>query len=130
VLSRATTRPGNSPATAMMPRMPQQAMPTKMMLMDRGGLGAGAGDQGLMLDGYIRVPDYVEHEDAALWRRIRAEMLASGKHDPREIDQVAAKYLEERRGTSEGKDVDITPEMQEAERRHAQEFSKPQKEPR
>jgi hypothetical protein len=78
--------------------------------------GTGAPGQPMLLDGYIQVPDFVAPADALIWRRIRAELMADGSHDPRELDQIAAKYVEERRGAS-GEDLMMSQELREVERR-------------
>ncbi len=79
--------------------------------------GSGAPQQDLMLDGFLRVPEYVSREDAELWRRIRAELLESGKFEPEEVGRIAAKQLDTRRETMKDEDLKITPEMRDAERR-------------
>lgn len=85
------------------------------------GFGAGSPGQPILLDGYVQVPEFVAPADAMLWRRIRAEMIADGKYDPRELDQIAAKYVEERRGAS-GEDLMMSQELREAERRFIGEY--------
>jgi hypothetical protein len=56
-----------------------------------------------------------------LWRRVRAEMIEAGKYDPREIDRIAAKMIEERRG-AQGEELEMTQELREAERRFIGEY--------
>lgn len=79
--------------------------------------GAGGPQQDFMIDGFLRLPDYVSREDAELWRRIRAELLESGKFEPEEVGRIAAKQLDTRRETMKEEDLKITPEMRDAERR-------------
>lgn len=113
-LSLATTR-GNQPVGVLRPQAgtPQIAKPARGDAM---AFGAGAAGQPMLLDGYVQVPEFVAPADAMLWRRIRAEMIADGKYDPRELDQIAAKYVEERRGAS-GEDLMMSQELRDAERR-------------
>ena len=112
-LSLASTRLPQ-PVGVLRPQgMPQVVKPARG---DPMAFGAGAAGQPMLLDGYVQVPEFVAPADAMLWRRIRAEMIADGKYDPRELDQIAAKYVEERRGAS-GEDLMMSQELREAERR-------------
>lgn len=113
-LSKATRAPSAAQALSRM------SQPTKMTSMNRQQMdpfGSGAPQQDLMLDGFLRVPDYVAKEDAELWRRIRAELLESGKFEPEEVGRIAAKHVEERRANMKEEDLKLTPEMRDAERR-------------
>lgn len=117
VLSQAT----RNPRGAIQPLARAGGPPTKMSAVNRNQpsdpFGSGAPQQDLMLDGFLRVPEYVNRDDAALWRRIRAELLEEGKFDPNEVGRIAAKYIEERRDNMKEEDLVLTPEQREAERR-------------
>gem|GEM_PF-1235862 len=118
VLSRAT----NVVAPQMLRAMPAQ-QPTKVSAVrGQNNFGAAPGGQGIILDGFLRVPEYVDPQDATLWRRIRAELIESNKHGADDLNRIAAKMIDERRENSKEDDRFITPEQRAAERRHFEEF--------
>jgi hypothetical protein len=118
-LSLASARP--RPVGILQPRALSTPQIVKPQRGDAAAFGAGMQSGNMMLDGYVQVPEFVAPEDAMLWRRVRAEMIEAGKYDPREIDRIAAKMIEERRG-AQGEELEMTQELREAERRFIGEY--------